>query len=123
VPEGSVAFPTHGRVVALKGLDSWVVRSPTIVIVSNNAIGRRRLRYATALPFVTREGGCGLVSASSQEYRNRAEDCERLAAIATNSEVRRTLLHLANRWRDFAAEADSAQRRSSDGSISQHPST
>lgn len=39
---------------------------------------------------------------SSQEYRDRVRDCERLAASATNTEVRRTLLYLAKRWRDFA---------------------
>jgi hypothetical protein len=82
---------------------------------------RGRLRDATVLPLL-RDGGCGLISTSSQEYRSRADDCERLAANATNSEVRRTLLYLAKRWRDFAAEADSGQRRSSDGSFPQHPS-
>jgi hypothetical protein len=40
-----------------------------------------------------------LVSTSPDEYRNRAEDCERLAASATNDEVRKTLLYLAKRWR------------------------
>jgi hypothetical protein len=62
-----------------------------------------------------------LISTSLQEYRNRAEDCERLAANASNAEVRRTLLYLAQRWREFAAEAVSAQRQSDDGSP-QHPS-
>jgi len=41
----------------------------------------------------------------SQEYLNRAEDCERLVAVAANAEVRRTLLYLATRWRGFAAQA------------------
>ena len=80
-----------------------------------------RLRDAIALPLV-REGGCGLVSESSQEYRRRADECERLAAIAINTEVRRTLVYLAKCWRGFAAEADAAQRRSSYGPIPQHPS-
>ena len=64
-------------------------------------------------PFVT--------SKSFQEYRSRAEGCERLAANPTNTEVRRTLLRLAKHWREFAAEAATAQRRSRDASP-QHPS-
>jgi hypothetical protein len=63
-----------------------------------------------------------LVWTSSQEYRHRAEDCERLAVNAANAEVRRTLLYLAKRWRDFASDAASAQRLSSDRSSPQHPS-
>jgi hypothetical protein len=65
-----------------------------------------------------------LLSNSSQEYQDRAKDCERLAAIATNTEVRKTLLHLAKRWRDFAAEAglSSPLRSASDTGTPQHPS-
>lgn len=46
-----------------------------------------------------------MVSQSSWEYLHRAEECERLAALAANAEVRETLLYLAKRWRDFAGEA------------------
>jgi hypothetical protein len=49
-----------------------------------------------------------LVSESAQEYRHRAEECERLMANAQNAEVRRALLYLAKRWREFAAEAAGA---------------
>ena len=44
-----------------------------------------------------------MVWQSSWEYLNRAAECERLAALAANAEVRETLLYLAKRWRDFAA--------------------
>jgi hypothetical protein len=57
-----------------------------------------------------------VISTSFQEYRSRAEGCERLAANATNTEVRRTLLRLAKHWREFAAEAATAQPRSRDAS-------
>ena len=50
-------------------------------------------------------GAAGLVSQSSWEYQNRAVECERLAALAANAEVRETLLYLAKRWRDFAVTA------------------
>jgi len=43
---------------------------------------------------------------SSEEYRNRADDCDRLAAAATNDEVRKTLLYLGDRWRKFERQAE-----------------
>ena len=42
---------------------------------------------------------------SSEEYRKCAEDCDRLAAVATNDEVRKTLLYLGNRWRKLERQA------------------
>jgi hypothetical protein len=42
---------------------------------------------------------------SHQEYRHRARECARLAKEANNSEVCETLLYLAKRWADFAADA------------------
>jgi hypothetical protein len=51
--------------------------------------------------------GYRLATQSPHEYLDRAQDCERLAANATNSEVRQTLLYLARRWRDFATVASS----------------
>jgi hypothetical protein len=51
---------------------------------------------------------------SPQEYRRRAEDCVRLAKMANNSEVRASLLYLATRWVDFAADAASASSGSHD---------
>ena len=47
-----------------------------------------------------------LVSTSPEEYRKRAEDCDRLAAAAANDEVRKTLLYLAKRWRRFEQQAE-----------------
>ena len=46
-----------------------------------------------------------MVSKSRGEYLHRAAECKRLAALAANAEVRKTLLYLAQRWRDFAATA------------------
>jgi hypothetical protein len=42
-----------------------------------------------------------------QEYRHRAIECARLAKEAKNIEVPETLLYLAKRWADFAADAAS----------------
>jgi hypothetical protein len=36
--------------------------------------------------------------------RERAMECERQAAAATLPEVRKTLLHVASRWRELADE-------------------
>ena len=47
-----------------------------------------------------------MATESHQEYRHRAEECERLATIATNTEVRGTLRYLAKRWTDFAIDAE-----------------
>ena len=47
---------------------------------------------------------------SAEEYEMRADDCERLAANATNGEVRQTLLYLARRWRDFAVVASKREQ-------------
>ena len=46
-----------------------------------------------------------MVSQTPGEYLDRAVECERLAALAANAEVRKTLHYLAQRWRDFAATA------------------
>jgi len=40
------------------------------------------------------------------EYRHRADECERLAKMANNTEVRATLLYLAKRWAKFAEIAE-----------------
>jgi hypothetical protein len=53
-----------------------------------------------------------MVTESPKEYRHRAEECERLSKIANNTEVRETLLYLAKRWRDFAADAEVNLKRS-----------
>ena len=47
-----------------------------------------------------------MLSESSQEYRTRAEECERLLKLAVNREVRAVLLYLAARWWAFSEEAN-----------------
>jgi len=47
-----------------------------------------------------------MATESHQEYRHRADDCERLAKLANNNEVRVTLLYLADRWTKFAGDAE-----------------
>ena len=47
-----------------------------------------------------------MATESPQEYRHRADECQRLAKIATNTEVRETLRYLAKRWADFATDAE-----------------
>jgi len=63
-----------------------------------------------------------MTTESPQEYRHRAEESERLARIADNDEVRATLLCLARRWRDFAAEAEAKLKPSQAGAPPEHPS-
>ena len=46
-----------------------------------------------------------MVSQTAGEYLHRAAECERLAALAKNAEVRQTLRYLAQRWRDLAVTA------------------
>jgi hypothetical protein len=47
-----------------------------------------------------------MTTESHQEYRHRADECERLAKMADNNEVRVTLLYLAERWTKFAGDAE-----------------
>jgi hypothetical protein len=44
---------------------------------------------------------------SHPEYLHRARECARLAKETSNTEVCETLLYLAKRWADFAADAAS----------------
>lgn len=53
-----------------------------------------------------------MATESHQEYRHRADECERLAKMANNTEVRVTLLYLAKRWTRFAGDAEAKQERS-----------
>jgi len=46
----------------------------------------------------------------SQDYRKRADECERLAANPRTFENRRTLLYLAGRWRALADEEETQAR-------------
>ena len=46
-----------------------------------------------------------------QDYRERADECERLAADAVMPATRETMLYLAARWRSLAAE-DEAKAQS-----------
>jgi hypothetical protein len=39
-----------------------------------------------------------------QEFRERAEECERLAETATRPETRETMLYVAARWRALVEE-------------------
>jgi hypothetical protein len=43
-----------------------------------------------------------MATESYEEYRHRADECERLAKMANNTEVRVTLLYLAKRWAKYA---------------------
>jgi hypothetical protein len=52
-----------------------------------------------------------VVAKSHQEYRDRAEECERLAAVSTNDEVRRTLRYLAQRWWELAVQSEGGSVR------------
>jgi hypothetical protein len=66
----------HGR----RALGNWVRRWRSLV--------RRRRRYGGGTDQCHFRGIHGLVSKSSEEYRKRAEACDRLAAALANNEVR-----------------------------------
>lgn len=51
-----------------------------------------------------REGTRAMPPSTSEQCLERADACERRAAIATNEDTRETMLYLANRWRAMAAE-------------------
>jgi hypothetical protein len=46
---------------------------------------------------------------TSQEFRDRAAECEHMAEEATNAENRERMLYLANRWRSLADEGESEE--------------
>ena len=48
-------------------------------------------------------------SSTPQDYRDRANECERQADSATNRETQEILLYLAKRWRDLAAEDEAKE--------------
>ena len=48
---------------------------------------------------------------SIEEYRQRSEECERLAETATSAHVRETMLYLAERWRALTDEGEAKDRR------------
>jgi hypothetical protein len=56
-----------------------------------------------------------------QEYRGRAIACERLADRTTSPEIRKTMLHLAMRWRALADEAEPRARSINSQSHPLHP--
>ena len=58
-----------------------------------------------------------------QEYLFRAEECGRLATIASNSGGRETLRYLAKRWTDFAGDAEFKLKQSHMGASPQHSSS
>jgi hypothetical protein len=45
-----------------------------------------------------------------QDYRNRANECERLTETAVSPETREILLYLAKRWRDLAREDEANEQ-------------
>jgi hypothetical protein len=45
-----------------------------------------------------------------EEYRQRAADCERVAAETSSADVRETMLEVAARWRRLADEDEAASR-------------
>lgn len=64
-----------------------------------------------------------MATESHEEYLHRANECERLAKIADNTEVRETLLYLAKRWKDFATDAGVRLTRSRAHAPPHHPSS
>jgi hypothetical protein len=51
-----------------------------------------------------------MVAETPQDFRDRAAECERLAATATNPEARETMIYVASRWRALAEEDEKRLR-------------
>ena len=59
---------------------------------------------------------------SINDYRQRAEECDRLAASATSSHLREAMLYIVLRWRVLANEQEAKVRTASPPrSPVQHP--
>ena len=56
-----------------------------------------------------------------QDFRERADACERLADEAENPRARETLLYVAARWRAMAAEDEGRQKPTKPGSKALSP--
>jgi hypothetical protein len=71
---------------------------------------RWRQRDTTVLPLI-RDGvrSVPFIPSTSQDSRDRADECERLAASTINASNRESLLDLARRWRALA-DADERAR-------------
>lgn len=60
---------------------------------------------------------------SAEEYRQRAEACDRLAETATSPHVRETMVYVASRWRALAEKLEAKdQRAKAQGIRQQRPS-
>ncbi len=46
----------------------------------------------------------------AEEYRRRAEQCERAAKVAADLAARRSYVEMARRWRDMAERAEALER-------------
>ena len=46
----------------------------------------------------------------AEEYRRRAQQCERAAKVATDLIARRSYVEMARRWRDMADKAEALER-------------
>lgn len=53
---------------------------------------------------------------NAAECRERAEQCERLAATTSSSHVREIMLYVASRWR-VLADADQGSKDEGDGEV------
>ncbi|HWX83017.1 MAG TPA: hypothetical protein VNZ48_05385 [Xanthobacteraceae bacterium] len=46
----------------------------------------------------------------AEEYRERASECEALAAVTADAKFKSTYEDLAKRWRDLARQVDTLER-------------
>jgi len=65
---------------------------------------RREIWMVLAAQSVT--GEVGNVLRRSEEYRAKADECERLAAPTGDHDIKRQLLDIAHQWRDLAENAE-----------------
>jgi hypothetical protein len=59
---------------------------------------------------VGRAGARGRMGKRAEEYRERASECEALAAVTADAKFKSTYEDLAKRWRDLARQVDTLER-------------
>jgi len=83
----------------------WQRSTPTLMTLSvQSSYAIERSRDGTRF-LAERVRDSRMATESHREYRHRADECERLAKMANNTEVRLTLLYLGKRWTNFAWHA------------------
>jgi hypothetical protein len=95
--------PSSSIFPASTAKDRSVLVSKHLRDVIVEEMGRRQTRDTTAHPPSMRGNAMG-TPATSDDFRGKAAECERMAGKAIDAEHRNTMLYLAARWRALADE-------------------